>query len=141
MALPPVRVGAQRRNPEPTDSRPTPGLGEHTNNFYMGFKLCATARIRNGPEEEGIDKYPFSPGWFADRRERQGHVAPQPLPGARPDGRCRMRQPRSGDATKHNGLGIAAQAVDDWCPRQESNPRPSVYKTAALPTELQGLKL
>jgi hypothetical protein len=25
-----------------------------------------------------------------------------------------------------------------WCPRQESNPGPSVYKTAALPAELQG---
>src|SRR5688572_3697261 len=24
-----------------------------------------------------------------------------------------------------------------WCPRQGSNPRPSVYKTAALPAELQ----
>src|SRR3954465_7309005 len=35
---------------------------------------------------------------------------------------------------------IAFEAVKGWCPRQESNPRPSVYKTAALPTELQGLK-
>ena len=25
-----------------------------------------------------------------------------------------------------------------WCPRQESNPRPSVHKTVALPAELQG---
>src|SRR5690606_3687142 len=25
-----------------------------------------------------------------------------------------------------------------WCPRQDSNPRPTVYKTAALPAELQG---
>jgi hypothetical protein len=28
--------------------------------------------------------------------------------------------------------------MKNWCPRQDLNPRPSVYKTAALPTELQG---
>ena len=36
------------------------------------------------------------------------------------------------------GDGTEIHTTVCWCPRKDSNPRPTVYKTAALPTELLG---
>ena len=58
------------------------------------------------------------------------------------DARCRYAPHdwRSRKTARSAGAGSLSQAATDmfsWCRREDSNPRPEVYKTPALPTELR----
>ncbi len=62
------------------------------------------------------------------------------------DETCRLRttpKPLRAKSVTHvsdinRNLCVQNGPSEGWCPRTESNRRPSVYKTAALPAELQG---
>ena len=62
-------------------------------------------------------------------RDGRSKTAPMDRPQEQPNGR------NEADA-RHRLRTRAIAAMRDWCRFRDSNPRPSVYKTVALPTEL-----
>lgn len=121
--------------------------------FFAWPKAVAASTHRRkaptGPRSANIRKFESTEGEpeIIAERALEGKLAS--------GGRCRTR-PQSGRRRWRSSWNVATKNATgstshpprpadspgfremNWCPREESNPRPSHYKCAALPTELQG---
>jgi hypothetical protein len=73
---------------------------------------------------------PFGPYADGSSEQQQGSAL-------RPDPR-NDRAPKAAVNGRRTGEAILPNSISLWCPRSDSNQQPTVYKTVALPIELQG---